>query len=973
MKKINLRESLLKIDRSTDFRHALTDLYEACMLEDGDKKKLAQFIEDKDIPGMSNLLSNAAGVMMENISDDLPDDEVALVENDTMSMYRVANLEDIDYIMSYEMPDCIVYGGDVEGEYKCAYHNGVSVNVKFNPDAPGYVYTIDGEGPYETRSSETVKSDITRALDRKGWNEAFPNGSPTDHMTEGGTGFDDLDEGIFSIAGDAARRGLVDLYKGVRNVSKGVRDVAKAGANDAKKMATDIKQSKFADKVRDASRAIKNSDSVDDFKADYKRRQDLRKKSDAKGDQVLTDKSGNARIGKSIGNEQDWTYVVNGKKMKYDDYMKIPSNERQRLNNAGRIKRLDLSGRPITKNQNDKRLNASLIRESSPNPAGMNHRDRIKFITLATKGLTGKGYSREEANDIAIKWADGVGTGYDSVEFEVNRRLGRALSKDEYDAEYRSVKESWTHFEFKSGSNPYIVKDEKEKNRILKKYGDKAKEVKPGFYEVDDASDSDELYPVNEAVRPYTGENVGALMKNFADKANQFFKQDGQNYEAKYAKDVHHYNMGADVYHCVDILYSGTMSDCVAEFKCGKSVGNRYEEYTIKSLDADGNYGIIASGTFYDNMIDEIEDLCFTFFDGFNFDSVRENKNVVNKSESTNKIGNAPLTERVGPAHPEESKIADRLMSIPGTTKVEFDWANAEIYNVPENHLIMLVFCRDGFDEPYFENRRKWRASVLGKLRTMGWTLEDPVEDNDSYLYLVMQKRRAVTEDVDNTQGGKTKYKVTWKVINVDDSWFEESKEVFAKDEKSATATVKDKRARDIKAVKMTEAFKHPQFDGPWWYLCKHGIGPGALPKDVTVLETVEDETSPYRVYVALDKVLTTSELKQYEMKEARPPKLMRESKNREIDVKEVDYPVIGKRKYRVSYDGKNYTCILCPGQSAMNIVVEGDSSDPNSKIVRDANLAAKIVIACSNEAFGRTENPIDSEVLMAKSAPPKR
>ena len=1239
MKKINLRESLLKIDRSTDFKHALTDLYEACMLEEGDKRKLAQFIEDRDIPGMSNLLSNAAGVMMENISDDLPDDEAPLVENDTMSMYRVANLEDIDYIMSYEMPDCIVYGGDVEGEYKCAYHNGVSVNVKFNPDAPGYVYTIDGEGPYETRSSETVKSDITRALDRKGWNEAFPNGSPTDLMTVSGdeplmeevnaqslqssvyqaatdklrdmgydedfisdyfgvkvtnadnncvrvtvwgelsyeetseladilnpivekedpqayfdhdtsgrmsayirndqsddipneeqvaewtdkfnncrtweelkvvyneivdslnrddlsggtysavqdvidrkidelkpfeeslsedTGFDDLDEGIFSIAGDATRRGLVDLYKGVRNVSKGVRDVAKAGANDIKKAATDAKQSKFADKVRDTSRAIKNSDSVDDFKADYKRRQDLRKKSDAKRDQVWTDKSGNARIGKSIGNEQDWTYVVNGKKMKYDDYMKIPSNERQRLNNAGRVKRLDLSGRPITKNQNDKRLNASLIRESSPNPTGMNHRDRIKFITLATKGLTGKGYSREEANDIAIKWADGVGTGYDSVEFEVNRRLGRALSKDEYDAEYRSVKEGWTHFEFKSGSNPYIAKDEKEKNRILKKYGDKAREVKPGFYEVDDASDSDELYPVNEAVRPYTGENVGALMKNFADKANQFFKQDGQNYEAKYAKDVHHYNMGADVYHCVDILYSGTMSDCVAELKCGKSVGNRYEEYTIKSLDADGNYGIIASGTFYDNMIDEIEDLCFTFFDGFNFDSVRENKNVVNESKSNvdhhkdkltkitnniaikiindgwykdyddesslynevvdfvqdilhsdnqdnyisnndyefikdetdvagirnknaygggkyefdtdfcnnvankvlelsrvknesksiNKIGDTSLTERVGPTHPEESKISDRLMSISGTTKVEFDWSNAEIYSVPENHLIMLVFCHDGFDEPYFENRRKWRASVLGKLRTMGWTLEDPVEDNDSYLYLVMQKRRAVTEDVDNTQGGKTKYKVTWKVINVDDSWFEESKEVLAKDEKSAKATVKDSRARDIKAVKMTEAFKHPQFDGPWWYLCKHGIGPGSLPKDVTVLETVEDETNPYRVYVALDKVLTTSELKQYEMKEARPPKLMRESKNREIDVKEVDYPVIGKRKYIVSYDGKNYTCILCPGQSAMNIVVEGDSNDPNSKIVRDANLAAKIVIACSNEAFGRTEKP---------------
>lgn len=185
MKRINLKESLLEIDKQTDFKYTLTDLYEACMLEDDDKKKLVQYVEDKDIPAMSAMLSNAAGVMSENVSDDLSDDEVTLVEDDTMSLYRAANLEDIEYIMSYEMPDCIVYDGDVEGEYKCAYHNGVSVNVKFNPDAPGYVYTIDGEGPYETRSSETVKSDITRALDRKGVTEGCSGDQIKESLAKG--------------------------------------------------------------------------------------------------------------------------------------------------------------------------------------------------------------------------------------------------------------------------------------------------------------------------------------------------------------------------------------------------------------------------------------------------------------------------------------------------------------------------------------------------------------------------------------------------------------------------------------------------------------------------------------------------------------------------------------------------------------------------------------------------------------------
>ena len=80
MKMINIKESLIKLDMETNFEHTLTDLYEACMLSEDKKHQLVQYIDDRDIPGMSAMLSNEAGVMTENISDDIPDDEMPELE-----------------------------------------------------------------------------------------------------------------------------------------------------------------------------------------------------------------------------------------------------------------------------------------------------------------------------------------------------------------------------------------------------------------------------------------------------------------------------------------------------------------------------------------------------------------------------------------------------------------------------------------------------------------------------------------------------------------------------------------------------------------------------------------------------------------------------------------------------------------------------------------------------------------------------
>lgn len=60
------------------------------------------------------------------------------------------------------------------------------------------------------------------------------------------------------------------------------------------------------------------------------------------------------------------------------------------------------------------------------------------------------------------------------------------------------------------------------------------------------------------------------------------------------------------------------------------------------------------------------------------------------------------------------------------------------------------------------------------------------------------------------------------------------------------------------------------QPDG-YWFLCRHGIGPGTIPNDCHVLEVVDHPTNPWKCYIKLDRFLTTEELKYYDLKEESP------------------------------------------------------------------------------------------------------
>lgn len=89
MKKINIRESLLQFDKDTSCQYDLTSLYEACNLNDEDKKKLVQYIDAKDIDATNRFLTNKATEhgFMESVSDDVSDEELASlgVEKETLT------------------------------------------------------------------------------------------------------------------------------------------------------------------------------------------------------------------------------------------------------------------------------------------------------------------------------------------------------------------------------------------------------------------------------------------------------------------------------------------------------------------------------------------------------------------------------------------------------------------------------------------------------------------------------------------------------------------------------------------------------------------------------------------------------------------------------------------------------------------------------------------------------------------------
>lgn len=59
-----------------------------------------------------------------------------------------------------------------------------------------------------------------------------------------------------------------------------------------------------------------------------------------------------------------------------------------------------------------------------------------------------------------------------------------------------------------------------------------------------------------------------------------------------------------------------------------------------------------------------------------------------------------------------------------------------------------------------------------------------------------------------------------------------------------------------------------------YWYFTLHGLGPNTIPKDLKILESRDglNDKGTKGLYICLDGILNTSELKEFDLKELTPP-----------------------------------------------------------------------------------------------------
>lgn len=64
-----------------------------------------------------------------------------------------------------------------------------------------------------------------------------------------------------------------------------------------------------------------------------------------------------------------------------------------------------------------------------------------------------------------------------------------------------------------------------------------------------------------------------------------------------------------------------------------------------------------------------------------------------------------------------------------------------------------------------------------------------------------------------------------------------------------------------------------PEEDRKYWYFTTHGIGPGTIPKDLSVLKVIEGKNKKGTLgdFICLNGVVNTSELKEFGLKEEVP------------------------------------------------------------------------------------------------------
>lgn len=65
------------------------------------------------------------------------------------------------------------------------------------------------------------------------------------------------------------------------------------------------------------------------------------------------------------------------------------------------------------------------------------------------------------------------------------------------------------------------------------------------------------------------------------------------------------------------------------------------------------------------------------------------------------------------------------------------------------------------------------------------------------------------------------------------------------------------------------------------------------------------------------------------------------------MQIERVEYPVTGKRKYKVIHNGKEYSCYIQPCCCPSYIVCTGDGRTEESKDISGTQLASEIYLQC--------------------------
>lgn len=66
--------------------------------------------------------------------------------------------------------------------------------------------------------------------------------------------------------------------------------------------------------------------------------------------------------------------------------------------------------------------------------------------------------------------------------------------------------------------------------------------------------------------------------------------------------------------------------------------------------------------------------------------------------------------------------------------------------------------------------------------------------------------------------------------------------------------------------------------------------------------------------------------------------------------IKQIPYPVTGKRKFSVFHEGKQYTCYIHPFMSPGFSVFTGNGNNVNCKDITDTKLGTKIALRCRQQ-----------------------